>query len=233
MTPEQMEEIKALAVKYGITLEERHLKRFNIFYMFYANESYEAVNIYEKIEDYITSKLALAEYILMLSKALENKKGIEVSTTIKGIKEKVYLSSNNFIYLSWLQANTSLEIMQDGDYQYKFNWEFKENMTEEGYEHFTEPYTKEELEMILNYERQEKEGIKKRKTKLLKSQINAIRKTFRKDGVFSNEAKELTSKEYQFLYDSLSVLGVFEKEKMEIFSGTDKKEVLRDYIRIK
>jgi len=230
MTPEQMEEIKALAVKYEITLEERHLKRFNIFYMFYANE---AVNIYEKIEDNITSKLALAEYILMLSKALENKKGIEVSTTIKGIKEKVYLPSNNFIYLSWLQANTSLEIMQDGDYQYKFNWEFKENMTEEGYEHFTEPYTKEELEMILNYERQKKEGIKKRKTKLPKSQINAIRNTFRKDGVFSNEAKELTAKEYQFLYDSLSVLGFFEKEKMEILSGTDKKEVLRDYIRIK
>ena len=235
MTLEQKEEIKALAVKYEITLEERHLLTFGIF--LWKGFSELLLEKYPKEGGYtiviINNKLSLAEYILLLSKALENKKGIEVSTTIKGIKEKVHLRTNEFIYLFWLQANTLLEEIQDGLYQYKFNWEFRENMNEEGYEHFTKPYTKEELEMILNYERQEVEKRKKSQTKGLKRNINALRKTFREDGIFDKKAKELTSKEYQFLYDSLSVLGFYPKENMEIFSGIDKKEALRDYIRIK
>ena len=256
MTLEQKEEIKALALKYGIdlrgngnpqnfntrlalktnseiSLEDIHLLRFNIF--LFPNDFLEKWIDRSKITwDFLTRKLVLAEYILLLSKALENKTGIEVSTTIKGIKEKVHLQTSDFIYLSWLQANSYLEEIQDGLYQYQFNWEFREYMNEKGCEHFTIPYTKEELEMILNYERQETERIRKGKiTNRLKWKINKIREEFRREGVFSNEAKELTSKEYQFLYDTLSVLGFFPRENMKIFSGTDKKEALRDYIRIK
>lgn len=246
MTLEQKEEIKALAVKYEIPLGERNLLTFGIFpgiggdtlksQLHNYLESYLETSLKRgEISWYtINNKLYLAEYILMLSKALENKTGIEVSTTIKGIKEKVHLQTSDFIYLSWLQANSYLEEIQDGLYQYQFNWEFREYMNEKGCEHFTIPYTKEELEMILNYERQETERIRKGKiTNKLKWKINKIREEFRREGVFSNEAKELTSKEYQFLYDTLSVLGFFPRENMKIFSGTDKKEALRDYIRIK
>lgn len=74
---------------------------------------------------------------------------------IKGTGLNVSISSDNhFISDLFYFANTMLELYQGGDYQYEFGWDFKENIIWGKEEHpfFTEVYTNDELDCIIDYE---------------------------------------------------------------------------------
>lgn len=231
MTDYQRTEIKELAEKYGINIEDIHIKRFVIFLLNkpLLNERSEKPDWKEPDNKPSSQNLELAEFIELIIAAYENDQPIEVSTTIKGIKSKTVKLSGRNCYKLVLFANTELEHQQDGTYQGLFGWEFKDTINQHDY--FTEPYTKEELDKILRYERNEEIKRKKSKKRMFVRQLNIIYYHLKDNGVFNNKTKEPTSKEYQFLYDSLCVLGMFPKDNMYTFSALLKKEALRDYIR--
>lgn len=214
------------------TLDDYHLRR-TIMMLKCGILKAEKEAITSKMYGQQDANLQLAEYIQVLSKALKNNTEIKVSTVIKNIKEDTEIKGRNNLYLLWLHANTMLENQQDGTYQFRFQWKFKEQMKEEGYEQFKEPYTEEELETILKYETKTEREIcengKRNMTRLKKRAIDS----FRKNGIFKDKTGELTSKEYQFLYDTLAVLGLYTIENMETLDPVGKKEALRGCARVR
>lgn len=256
LTEEQKERIIELAIKHkidlkgntykisentkrmlemGYSFEDIHLKRINIFFInpFIPEDGIfldkpNGKRLYENSSFY---KLRLAEFIELLCAAMEAVAPIEISTTIKGVKKKkVELSSYDCENL-YLFLNTELEKIQDGFYQFNFDWDFKKNIETRGKEGFTEPYTKDELAKILKYERELYKNQDRKSRDLNKRQIRILSHYFREEGVFNNKTKELASKEYQFLYDLLAVVGMFPKETIDRYSASMKKDALRDYIR--
>jgi len=178
-----------------------------------------------------SNKLQLAELISLLSSCRDNKITISgiVSHPKKGeIKsqiKKVELSSPLDIHNFSLWANTVLENAQDGYYQYLFNWEFKENIKyllsnkEVVYDEFyIEPYTDDELDKILAYERTEK---KKEKNYTRNAEygrcLTSFYNTLHRLGVFTAQIEKEKSgkasgitKEYCFMYDCLVLLDATE-----------------------
>lgn len=239
MTESQKNKIKELAINYGIKLEDLDLKRIGIFIcinpIIQENEIFldkpNGKRVFVPADSY---KLKLAELIQLLSETMDSMDSnsyIEITSTIKGVKKekvKIYSSQIEGLYLF---ANTELERISDGFYQYEFNFDFKEQNDSNAYEYLKEPYTKEELDKILKYERSEYKKMFNYKRTKIKRQVNILCHYFREEGVFNNKTKELNSKEYQFLYDALAVLGIFPEENIEVFSGSMKKEALRDYVR--
>lgn len=243
-TEEEVALIKELATNYGIGLKNHDKAMAAILFDYHLRRTIMMLKCgilkADKEKEAITSNkygqqdtnLQLAKYIQMLSKALKNNSGIKVSALIKGIQEvPIFINGRHNLQLLWLHANTMLEDQQAGTYQFRIKP--KEQMKEEGYEQFKEPYTEEELKTILKYETKiEKERCKNGK----KNMIRLIKRTidgFRKEGIFNSRTKELTSKEYQFLYDTLAVLGMYSTEEKETFSPEDKKAALRDYVRVR
>lgn len=271
---DKFEAIKKLAIKYGINLkahkdnisdkdiEFNHLRKSIIDILkvhCYRVRDFEIkLNLPTEKACFgdadATNDLELLGFISVLSKALDNNTSIEVSTTIKGIKENTILTSGSEnLRLMWLLANTLLaknvEMLRGLDIELsdcpldmelfhcleKFKWKPKKHCKEEGLEKFLEPYTKEELAIITEFEKiDQKHEITNGKGRM-RIAVNNIREYFRDQGVFSNKVKELTNKEYCFLYDMLAANGLFPEENLDEskFSASDKKGALRDYIREK
>lgn len=244
ITDEQKTTIRDIAKQYGIelkgnnqtkdintlkcltntehSLEEIHLARLGMF---------SHIAAYTEGEN---SSLQIAEFISMLGKAMKHNTGIETTITIKGIKEnRLLLIDRQTLYNLWLYSNTLLEKNQDGEYQYEFGWDFKQPFEHEEQINYTEPYTEDELEKIITYEKQKEKNRKKNQkvNQILKRKIQILRRYYIEEGIFSSNTKELTINEYQFLYDTLVVLGVFPATNKHPLSKNDKKKALRDYIR--
>lgn len=124
----------------------------------YAHKDYRYVELALLIQFLRTCEGSDIELKGIITKP-QNKqvKGTELTTKL--------LASNGFI--TWLElfANTWLEHQQGGLYQYKFGWDFKQYLitrwgsdpVEEAQSpFFTEPYSNEELNSILEYERSTK-----------------------------------------------------------------------------
>lgn len=255
-TKERVRKIKELALKHkidlsgnkynisektkcfledGCSIEDARLKIINIFLFnsFTTEDSFcffkpNGRRVYKNNSCYT---LKLAELIDIVYTAMESFSNIEVTTTIKGVKkEKVVLNGNDCERL-FLFLNTELEKTQDGLYQYEFNWEDKDYIEGNDIDNFTKPYTKDELTKIIEYERKRYIKPDALTRRLNKKQVRILCDFFKEEGVFNNENKELASKEYQFLYDLLAVVGMFPKETIDRYSASMKKDALRDYIR--
>lgn len=81
------------------------------------------------------------------------------------IGTELTISISNHRFLAWFElfVNSWLERMQDGLFQYEFDWDFKKPLEdEEGQDpFFTEPYSDEEISQIISYyEKLEKSHLK-------------------------------------------------------------------------
>lgn len=128
------------------------------------------------------------------------RKGQSVTTTI--------CSGYTFFFLD-LFLNTLLDYQQEDLYQDLFSWKDKEEIDDQ-YDllKFKEPYTKKELEQIIEYENKEYE--KEEKRQLTSKQILGERFFFvevemLETGFFS-EKSEGKVREYAFLYDCFVIL---------------------------
>lgn len=179
-----------------------------------------------------SNNLQLAELISLLDSCRGNKITISgiVSHPKKGeLKsqlKKIELSSSSDLHHLNLWANTMLERSQDGFYQYEFNWDFKDNVKHYNSidnsvsfdDFYTEPYTEEELEKILTYER----DIKKKEKNFTRNAeygrcLAAFYNFLESNGIFtahSNKGKAGKAtgitKEYCFMYDCLVLLNATE-----------------------
>lgn len=242
-----MEVIKALAEKYNINLEgsppysmntvqmiekygttptEVHLKRFAIF----LKQTFNFDNTVT--HEFFRENLEIAQLIKFLYEAIQNQSEVTFSSTIKGIKKSVSLSSFSSLRLEfWYLANAYLYHLQDGFYQYEFNMPF---FDEENYSYGeikTKPdiFTDDILMKIIEYERKtyEKAFVSSKKSLALK--IKAIVRLYRDDNVFDKTMKTIATKEACFLFDTLAYLGIIPETKTE--NNSDKYEFIKKELR--
>lgn len=181
---------------------------------------------------------------------LRRYRGQEMKLSCKDERlDNVLLSSSRVQDYLEMWANTLLEYLQDGNYQYLFDWDFKqqiewtrqmegEAIIEED-PFYTEPYTDEELNKILKYE----EGREQRYNILYKLSDNAQKgKRLKRLNDELNKAKVFCAKthkekegeavgitqEYAFLYDYLVCIG--NTKGSRIYDNADKRIAVRDYI---
>ena len=155
------------------------------------------------------------------------RKGQSVTTTI--------CSEYTFFFLD-LFLNTLLDYQQDDLYQDHFSWKDKEEIDDQyNLLKFKEPYTKKELEQIIEYEN--KEYKRKEEGQLTSKQILGKRFFFveiqmLKTGFFS-EKSEGKAREYAFIYDCFVIL---EQTSIPDYEMTDSekytfvKDCIRTYI---
>lgn len=229
------EQIKKLTEYYGYTISE------------VVNKVLSFYSPIDDIEDCIIggNNRQIAELIKFL-RSCEGSP-LKISSTIqnpyKGQVKGSNLSFNlndkyTLLYLEQF-LNTILEENQDGLYQFEFNWNFKEPIkhykgiapcyeTEED-SFFTEPYTDEELDKIIEYEK-EKESNQPKLTK--NGKIGRICYSFYKalklQGILGNNK----TKDYSFIYDILVIRGKA-NDIGKGFSGTigkEKYQTIRNWI---
>lgn len=113
-----------------------------------------------------------------------------------------------FLHLDYF-LNTLLEYQQDGFYQYQFKWEFKDEIDYQNNPfNFTEPYTKIELEQIIEYEKEKYINNLKELTSRQKigKRLSFIEEQMQQEGFFSKKS-EGKAKEYAFLFDCFVNIG--------------------------
>lgn len=147
---------------------------------------------------------------------------------VKGSNISFNLNDKHTLYYLEQFLNTILERNQDGFYQYKFGWNFKEPIkyykgTAPYYEieedsFFTEPYTDEELDKIIKYEK-ERNQLKLTKNGKLGRACYYLYSALEKQGILGNSK----TKDYSFIYDILVIKGKA-NDVGEGFSGTIGKE---------
>lgn len=195
-----------------------------------------------------SDKLQLAELISLLSSCRDNKITISGIVShpkkgeVKSQSKKVELSSQLDLYYLSLWANTVLEKAQDGLYQNEFNWNFREPLKHfnkyqslDRYDDFyLEPYTDEELEKVLVYERKKVQQSKNFTRNAEYGRCLSIYYDFLlKTGVFIAKDEKIKSgialgitKEYCYMYDCLALLEATEP----LDDNKEKYTKVRDWI---
>jgi hypothetical protein len=197
------EKLKAVFDKYGYDDDERRKKILGLMVFNYClNKTLEKTIFPDNYE------------VAKLIKVLRQCKEVVVTGTIENpqndmerkeqLAKTTICSRYTFLFLD-LFLNTLLEDQQDGLYQFRFDWEFKEEIDDEpnGY-NFTEPYTKNELEQIIEYEKGnyiKKRTRKKLTPKQLLGQSLSLVETQMLDAGFFSGKSEGKAREYAFLFD--------------------------------
>lgn len=249
MSKQQEEAIKNLAKKYNINLEGKSPYRFNTRMMIEKHNSlpenihlkaFNAFNLKKQIDttkewgmDIYRENLEIAELIKLLSDSIQEKSKLNISTTIKGIKREVNISSFSSIRIHlWYLANTILEDVQDGLYQYEFDMLFKEKLSDghpDLYRNYTEVYSEEELSKIIQYEKNQVYKVQKNSKKRFAIMLQRLVESYREDNVFDTTKKTIGTYEACFLYDSLDVLGVIQADLSA--NNQDKYEYIKKELR--
>lgn len=168
----------------------------------------------------------LNELIELLSKK-SNNNNIEINKTLNGVKQKVLLTDKTDSLLKWAV----------NELYRKRGQEYSMYMGIEGDKESEMPYTEEQLQKIYKYDLSIKDKVNKWVvSRQLKKRLHDIRGYCQIHGLFSKGVKELTSKEYQFLYDIVAGSDIeyfSEGEKKVIQTAEQKKQRIRDYYRVK
>jgi hypothetical protein len=244
---EDIEVIKTLADKYNITLEgsppyssntvqmmskygntptDIHIKRLNIFFI--KNFDFAKITTH----DFIRENLEVAQLIKFLYEVIQNQSEVTFSSTIKGIKKSVSLSSFSSLRVEyWLLANTYLDYIQDGLYQYEFQipffefpyYSFGENKENSGV------FADEDLNKIIEYERKNYNEAVVNSKKRLAIKLKALIRLYRADNVFDQTMKTIATKEACFLFDTLAYLGIIPETRTE--NNSEKYEFIKKELR--
>jgi len=195
--------------EYGYIDEERRGKTLAIMVREYVMGV--GLGLYEGDIFELQDNLEVAKLIRILRQCEEvvvtgvieypqNDKEIKTQTTKTAIR-------SNFVFLMLEYfLNTLLEYQQDGFYQYKFKWDDKDYLSDEDISiknmNFTEPYTPDELEQIIEYETRIHRIFAKRMTtkQNIGSKISYVKYMMHEQGLFSTDSQGKT-REYAFLFD--------------------------------
>lgn len=131
-----------------------------------------------------------------------------------------------------LLIDTMIEYYQDGLFNWKFGWNFKEPIEHEIFENLTEPYTEEEMLSILKYYQEDELTIAaKEQLKIPKAirRSKSIVKKLRESGCFDNNCKTIKTNEACFIYDLLVIYDFMQED----FSANnqDKYQLIKRYLR--
>lgn len=255
MNTQQGNTIKELAKKYNINLtgtppyclntgmmiekhnrtpESLHINRLDIFD---PNSEFKLPIPIDDIKIspcFYRDKYEIAELIRLLSDSIQAESELKIATTIKGIKREVSL--NNFSPIKehlWLLANTFLEYIQDGLYQFEFDIPFKEELQDgdDSYltKNHTEPYSETELSQIIEYEKEKIQNVEKSSKNRLAFKIQRIVDHYREEHIFDSTKKTIATNEACFLYDALDVLGAIQADQSA--NNQDKYEFIKKELR--
>lgn len=244
---EDIDVIKTLAEKYNINLEgsppysmnteqsmskfgkapsEIHIKRFTIFLK--QDFNFGEITTHE----FFRENLEIAQLIKFLYEVIINQSEVTFSSTIKGVKKSVSLSSFSSLRVEyWYLANAYLDYIQDGTYQFSLqipffelpNYSFGENKENSGV------YTDEDLDRIIEYEKKSYNEAFSNSKKRLAIKLQALVRFYRSDNVFDKTKKTIATKEACFLFDTLAYLGVIPETKTE--NNNDKYEFIKKELR--
>lgn len=198
------EKINFLIKKYGFKMKESE-KSFLIKDYTLSLGLNEIANL---VPSEIPPRTELIELSYILKTSLKTKNEIKIKS---GNLNSSLLSKKNISDLI-LMIDSLIEYNQDGYYQYKFDWKFKEYISHSKF-NLTEPYSDEETLKILELERAEYIDINDKKyNNGTASKANYIIKRMRKLEVFDNSCKTLRTIEACFIYDLLVVYGYFPED---------------------
>jgi len=153
----------------------------------------------------------------------------------KGQTTKTKVCSKYTFFMLECFLNTLLEYQQDGFYQYEFNWEFKNDLADQYNPmipmNFTEPFTKSELEKIIQYEIDKNIGhTKDKRTRKQKigQRLSFIEMIMQEQGLFSTHSQGKT-REYAFLFDCFVAMDRIPIPEIEM-NNSEKYSYIKDCI---
>lgn len=247
LSEEQKCEIRKLAVQYGIDLkgdgvphtsdtkikidfgtpiEEVHLNFLEILCLYRTT-----ITTPKKDVRYSSPSYSLAQYVLLLHQAYQEKAGIKVSSQGK-YKRSCIIPWDADLYTLLLLTNSLLYRKYQDIYFVELDIPVKHLMDYEGIR-CPALYSIAELERIIEYERQDEARTIFEAKQQLKRLLHSIRHYYIAEGVFQSKTKEPTSSEYRFLVYTLVVLGIYTAEDIDIIKrkGEDEKVLIRDYFK--
>ena len=215
-----------IKVDFGTPIEEVHLNFLHILCLYR-----KTIIVPKKDVSYDSHSYSLARYVLLLHRAYQEKSGIKVSSQLKHEDCSIPWGAN--LYTLLLQANSTLHYKyQDIYYVEVLDFHVKQSIEYEGIS-YPELYSMDELERIIEYERQDEARTLADAKRQLKRLLRSIRDYYVAEGVFQSKTKEPTSREYRFLVYTLVVLGIYTAEDVDKIKskGEDEKVLIRDYFR--
>lgn len=150
----------------------------------------------------------------------------------QAVKTKI-CAEHTFLHLDYY-LNTLLEYQQNEWYQYEFGWEFKDRIDYQASPfNFTEPYTKIELEQIIEYEKEEHRKHIKYAGKTSRQKIGHglifAENEMQEAGLFSKLSQGKT-REYAFLFDCFVAMGKIPIPEEEM-NNSEKYTYVKDSIK--
>ncbi|MCK9627506.1 MAG: hypothetical protein M0R37_02815 [Bacteroidales bacterium] len=230
--------LKSIFDEYGYIDEERRKKILGIMVMDYAmGMVMEGDNNFLMNDNYEVAKLI---------KILRQCKEVVITGVIenpqndkerKGQATKTKIcAEHTLLHLDYF-LNTLLEYQQDGFYQYHFKWEFKDEIDNQYNPmdsiNFTEPYTKIELEQIIEYEKERHIKKIKNAEKTSRQKIGGrllfIENNMQNAGLFSTLSEGKT-REYAFLFDCFVAIGKIPIPEIEM-NNSEKYTFVKDCMK--
>lgn len=142
---------------------------------------------------------------------------------IKGSSDSITFNSSYISNSILLMAEEMLHLVSEGEYEYVFGWDSKPSIEAEpfwfsGFSELTEPYSDEELNQIIAYEKKRSERIPKGNAQIGR-RLYIVYDKLKNAGYFGQSKQ----KEYCFLYDWYVIAGMV-NDVGEGYSGTIGKE---------
>lgn len=228
--------------KIQTLIEEYQFQEYEGIIHKVLNSSLGIFNVTEKIypKYFEGIRLEMVELIIFLRKCLGDK--IQLTGTVKNpsygeIKEtptEYTLKSQRIIFEFEKWANALLEQDQDGFYNSEFGWKPKE-LDENSHFFFPEPYSDEELEKIVNYEKvQQSKSLNHTQNSRNGRLAYSVYSNLNKLNVFKSKQQEGNAgitREYSFIFDLICIIGEHSpKEEIDKISKKEKFDAVKGWI---
>lgn len=171
--------------------------------------------------------------LINLSYILKTAQKHQTGINIKSININHTINNQPIISDLILLIDTMIEYYQDGLFNWKFGWDFKEPIDHEIFANLTEPYTEEEMLSILKYCQEDELTIGAKEQLKTPKEIRRSRsivKRLRESGCFDNNYKTIKTNEACFIYDLL-VIYDFLLEDLSA-NNQEKYQLIKRYLQV-
>lgn len=206
-TKEKLKKIDSLLVKYNLNLNKKDIKFIKGHITF--NEWVNRLQQFNTNDNLFISQSY--KNLINLSYLLKTAKDKQTEIKIKSGDINYTLNCEQIIIDLILFVDTLIEYKQDGYFQYKFNWEFKQPIEHDVFDNLTEPYSNEETLSILKLV-DEENIFKVKPISGASYRTKAVIKRLRNSGIFDSNCKTIKTNEACFIYDLLVIYGDIDED---------------------
>lgn len=217
-----------LKLELGQSIEDIHLDFLQVICL---NKDIIATS--KRDITYNNQSHSLAKYVELLHLSQKTKSDLKITSTRYTDSCTINWGINT--YTLWLQANSLLFHRNHHVYVANGVIQGHEGCIEHDGIEYPTPYSEQELNAILAYEKSEESKTRETAKKQLGVLLNKTREYFVTEGVFVSKNKEPSNNEYSFLVQTLVALEIISKEKYDDMQqkGERDKYLIRDLFRVR